>query len=162
MRDTGFDRFPNTREVDVDHVLPVVFAGLVEGRPAVADAGVRNDDVESAQLFDAAVHNRRQRVEVAHVHLGGDDAPVEVLDEVGGFGEVIGCGPGDVAAGDSLADIDGDDVGALLGQAHSMAAALTARCAADERNFALNSSTHGATSFPRTPHAHILVDRPGS
>src|SRR5690606_24382432 len=79
--------------------------------------------------------------------LLGDDAPAEVLDQVGGLGEVLGAGGGDVlVAGDPLADVDGDDVGALLRQPHRVRATLTARRAGHERDLALNSPTHVSTS----------------
>ena len=49
-----------------------------------------------------------------------------------------------------LADVDGDDVGALLGQPHRVAAALAARGAGDERDLALEPTSHANHS--RTSH----------
>ena len=61
-----------------------------------ADSRVGDDDVESAELLDAVVHRGLQRVVVAHVDLGGDDAAVQGLDQVGGLGEVLGVAGGAV------------------------------------------------------------------
>ena len=83
--------FQTPRQVDVDHVGPVGFAGLVQRLAAVADAGVGADDVQPAELLDAAVHRGFEGVVVTHIDLGGDDAPVESLDEIGGLGEIVGC-----------------------------------------------------------------------
>ena len=72
--------FQTPRQVDVDHVVPVVFAGLVERLTAVADAGIGDDDVQPPQLLDAAVDGALECVVVTHVDLGGHDAPVQTLD----------------------------------------------------------------------------------
>ena len=79
-----------------------------------ADARVGDDDVQAAELLDAAVDSGAERVEVAHVDLVGHDAPIEVLDHVGGFGEVFGGGRGRRRVVEAAADVDRDDVGALL------------------------------------------------
>ncbi len=160
VRHTGFDGFPDAGKVDVDHVAPVVFAGLVQSLAAVADSGVGADDVQPAQLLDAAVHRRFQRVVIADVDLGGHDAAVQALDEVGRLGQVIGRRRRDLAAAtDRRADVDRDDVGTFLRQAHRVAAALAASRPGDERDLALNSSTHDCTS-PRRGR-QFFVDRSG-
>src|SRR6185312_13573961 len=143
MWHTGFHRFPDAGKVYVDHLLPVVFAGLVQGVAAVADAGVGHDDVQPAKLFDAAIDRGFERVVVAHVDFGRDDPAVETLYEVGRFGEVLrrGCRNGGVLH-DRLTDVDGDDVRAFLRQSHRVAAALTARRPGDEGNFSLNAPCH--------------------
>ena len=118
MRDTGFHGLPHTAQVDVDHVGPVFFAGLVQRLAAVADACVGDDDVQSAQLLDTGVDRRLERVVIAHVHLGGVDAAVVALDQIRGLGQVLRRGRRNPAFGDNrLTDIDGDDVGALFCQA---------------------------------------------
>src|SRR5689334_9305413 len=107
---TGFDRVPDARQVDVDHVLPVVLAGLVERVSAIADTRVGDDDVQAAKLLDTAVDGGSQRLEIAHVDLGRDDATVLCLDQIGGLGQVVWCRRGDLAAAaDRLADVDRDD-----------------------------------------------------
>src|SRR2546426_3317220 len=97
MWHTGFDGVPDAGQVDVDHVCPVVLTGLVQGRSAVADSCVGDNDVESAQLLNTAVDHGLERVVVAHVHLGGHDAAVLCLDQIGGLGQVVGRGGRDLA-----------------------------------------------------------------
>src|SRR5690606_16721108 len=84
MRYPGLDRLPHPGEVDVDHVGPVAFAGLVQRLTAVADAGVGDDDVEPAELLDTGVDGRLQGVEIPDVDLGGVDPAVEAFHQVGG------------------------------------------------------------------------------
>ena len=55
--------------------------------------------------------------------------------------EVLDPGP------DRPADVDGDDVGALLRQPHRVAAALPARRPGDECDLAFYTSCHGSLSF---------------
>ena len=95
-----------------------------------------------------------ERVVVANVDLGGDDAPVEVLDQVRGLGEVLGRRTHRRRGVEVLADVDGDDVGAFLRQPHRVAAALAARRTGDERDLALLPDQAYADA-PR-----LLGDRP--
>ena len=123
-----------------------------------ADARVGDDDVEPAELFHAAVHRGLERVVVTHVDFGGHDAAVVGLDQIGGLGKVCRCRMRVGQVVDRPADVDGDDVGALLGQPDRVAAALAARGAADERDLALNPAGHrevtlsgpASTPSPRT------------
>src|SRR5262249_25408951 len=71
--------------------------------------------------------------------FGRVDAAVEALDQIRGLGQILRRGQRDPNGVDLLADVDGDDVGAFLRQAHRVAAALAARRARDERNLALDS-----------------------
>src|SRR5690625_896982 len=81
--------------------------------------------------------------EVADVGFGGDDSSVEGLDLVDRFGQVLLRGPVVGCGVDVLADVDRDDVGAFLGEAYRVAAALASGGAGNECNFSLNSSCHG-------------------
>ena len=150
VRHTGFHGLPHARQVYVDHLVPVVFAGLVQCVAAVADACVGHDDVQPAQLLHAAVHGGLQCVVVAHVDFGREDPAVLALDQVGGLGQILGRGCRNRGVlHDRLADVDRDDVGALLGQPHRVATALTARRPGDESDLAFNTSTPVmATSIP--------------
>ena len=134
--------FHTPREVNVDHVGPVAFAGLVQRRATVADARVGDDDVQPAQLLHAGVHRGFQRVVVAYVDFGGVDAAVVALDQIRGLGQILGGGQRNPNAVDLLADVDRDDVGAFLRQPHRVAAALAACRAGDERDLAFNSAGH--------------------
>ena len=55
-----------------------------------ADAGVGDDDVEAAELLNAAVHRGLQRIVVSDVDLSRHDATVEAFDQIRCFGEVFG------------------------------------------------------------------------
>ena len=90
MRDAGLHRLPHPAEVDVDHLLPDVFLHPVEPSSDSADACVGDDDVQPAELLDAAVDGGLERVVIADVDLGGDDPPVQRLDQIGCFREVLG------------------------------------------------------------------------
>src|SRR5262245_34438026 len=134
---------------------------MVERLATVADTRVRADDVEPAELFDAAVHRGLDCVVVTHVHLGGDDAPVQLLDQVRGFRQIVGSRRLDLRiAADRAADVDRDDVGALFGQANRVATSLAARRAGDECDLALYASRH---NFPRSRRLdQKLIDRSGT
>ncbi len=149
MRNARLDGLPHAAEVDVDHGRPVGLAGLVQGLATVPDAGVGDDDVEAAHLLDAGVHRGLERVVVADVDLGGEDpAVVPPLDQIRGLGQILGrrrCNQVDGV--DLLTDVDGDDVGAFLGQAHRMRPPLSARSAGDESDLASTRPVM-ATSIP--------------
>jgi hypothetical protein len=99
--------------------------------------------VQSTSLLDARVHRSLEGFEVAHVDLGGVDPPVVALDEIGGLGQILRRRCGDqVNRVDLLADVDGDDVGALLREPHRVRTALTARRTGDESDLAFNTSSH--------------------
>jgi hypothetical protein len=57
-----------------------------------------------------------------------------LLHQCGGLCEVVSGGQGVVRGVDVAADVDTDDVGALLREADRMTAALAAPCSGDERN----------------------------
>ncbi len=126
-----------------------------------AHAGVRDDDIEPAELFDAAVDRGFEAVEVADIDLRGDDAPVVVLDQFGGFGEILRRRMWVGQIVDRSADVYRDDVGAFFGQSDSVAAALAARRSADERDLALDAAAHdveaGIDSHPRTVDVGLSV-----
>ncbi len=86
-----------------------------------------------------------QRLEVADVRCDGYRFAPSRLDQLHGLCE-LGFGPQGV--GDRLeisADVDGDDVGALLGQRDGVAAALPARGPGDDGNHVVEF-THDYTS----------------
>lgn len=74
------------------------------------DPGVRDDDVEPAELG----HTGGETVGVAHVGDARDDPTVDPLDLGLGLGEVLGSGRVLQDGLDGRAEIDRDDVGALL------------------------------------------------
>jgi hypothetical protein len=77
-----------------------------------------------------------ERVEVTDVDLAGHDPPILFLDQRHGLGEVL-RGRSRVLGGVQRAtDVDGDDVGALGGQAHRLGPALPACRARDQGDLA--------------------------
>jgi hypothetical protein len=145
-------------EVGVDAVGPRLHRrGALHG----GDAGLGDDDVEVAQLGDPVVQRLLERSGVSHVDLGGDRLAARLLDVLGGLLEVFRPGQRVAHGVDVGADVDGDDVGAFLGQPDGVAAALTARCAGDECDLALNASHSGVLSFfRRCPAGAVQVFRP--
>jgi hypothetical protein len=68
-----------TRQVDRDGVLEdLLGVGLV--RVLRGDPGVRDYDVDTAELADPVLDRGAQGDAVAHVGLRGDDPPIERLD----------------------------------------------------------------------------------
>src|SRR4051812_48923090 len=146
MRHRGLDRLPHTAEVDVDGLVEDVLAHLVQLHACRTDACVGDHDVEPPELLDAAADGGRQGVEVAYVDFGRDDAPIQVLDHVRGFGEVLRRGRGRCRVVEPAADVDRDDVGAFLRQPYRMAAALAASGTGDECDLAFHPSGHGTSN----------------
>jgi len=134
---------PRPGEVDVDGVAPDLRRDLVPA-PQDADAGVRHHDVEPAQLGHAGLDRLLERVPVPHVRLDRDDPPVERLDLLDRLGEVVGGGVRIGEVRDRSADVDGDDVGALLRQPYRVAAALATGGTGDEGDLACDTS-HGCS-----------------
>jgi amidase len=106
-RDGGLHGVEHAGEVDIDHVLPgAVLLMQRHGR----DAGVRQHDVDRADLGDALLKRPPELGFVAYVGLRGEDAPVERLDLLGGLGEIVGGGHRVGHGVDLPADVHGDDV----------------------------------------------------
>ncbi len=122
-------------EVDVDDVLPLVSAG--RSTPIGAMPALASTMSTPPSCATPSSNAGLQRVAVADVGLAGDDPPVQRLDLLDGLGQVSGVDIGYAHRVDLLADVDGDDVGALLGQPDGVAAALAARRAGDEGDLAL-------------------------
>jgi hypothetical protein len=135
---------PDAGEVHVDHVPPDLLVHLVGGREA-GDAGVAAHDVEPPELGHALVEGGLERAVVAHVGLGGDDPPVQRFHLLDRLGQVVGGGHRDGDRLDLLADVDGDDVGALLGEPDRVAAALPSGGSGDERDLPFDPSHYPAS-----------------
>jgi hypothetical protein len=89
------------------------------------------------ELVETGLQRSRQRSLIADVCLAGRDARAGVLDKLDGRGEIVGGGQRIRHAGDLIAKVDGDDVGALGSQSHRVGAALPAGRAGDQRNFSV-------------------------
>ena len=101
-----------------------------------ADAGVGDHDVEVAEFGDAPVDRGRQCRPVPDVGDRGDDALTLLLDETSGFVEVFRPGQWVLVGLDVLAEIHGDDVGALGGEHARVRTSLTTRGSTDYRDLA--------------------------
>jgi hypothetical protein len=83
-------------------------------------------------------------------NFGREDSAVKALDQVGGLGQILGRRRRDGGVlHDRLTDVDGDDVGALFGQPHRVATALTARRPGDESDLACHPSTVFSHDIPQ-------------
>jgi hypothetical protein len=100
-----------------------------------------------AELRDAAGHSGPQRGSVTDVGLDGNDAPTQSLDLRDGPDEV---GRRRQRVGDRVdlaADIHRDHAGAVLGQAHRVATALSPCRSCDQRDLAVEPSRHKNLAF---------------
>jgi hypothetical protein len=86
------------------------------------------------ECFDAVGDDGLDSVQVTHVAIVSHDATAGLLHQVDGFVEVLGRRHRRGDAVDLFAQIERDDVGAFLCEAHRMRAPLAARRAGDERD----------------------------
>jgi hypothetical protein len=93
-------------------------------------------------LGDTVVQGGLERAVIADVGLGRDDPPVERLDLLDRLGQVGGRGHRIGHRADPCAQVDRDDVGALLRESDGVAAALAAGRAGDECDFSFYPSWH--------------------
>ena len=81
-----------------------------------ADAGIGDHDVEATELGHTSIDRRGQRRAVTDVGDLGVRALSLLLHQPGGLVEVLGPREGILVGLDVLADVDGNDVGALGGK----------------------------------------------
>src|ERR1700742_820733 len=140
-RHRGLDGVVDAVEHHVDRIIK---GG--NGIPLFTDRGqdprVREHEVDPAQLGHAGGHNGFQSLEIPNVALLGNDAAARLLDEVDGLVEVFAGRHRVGDAVDLTAEIEGDDVGALLGEPNRMRPPLATRGAGDERDFAIELACH--------------------
>jgi hypothetical protein len=105
---------------------------------------VDDGDVDAAELADAFGHTGGQLGAVPGVARAGHDPPVQVLDELGRLRQVVGGRHRVRHAADLVADVDGDDVAPLLGQAQGVAASLSPCRSGDQRDLAVHPSHNSA------------------
>ena len=108
-------------------------------------------------MTDAHVQCGLQGAAVADVRHAGDDPRAGRFDVVDGRGHVVVGAQRVGHARDLAAQIDRDDVGTLRGKRYRVSAALTARGAGDEGDFAFEcagqkfqSSSSVTTALPIT------------
>ena len=141
VRDGRLGGVPHAGEVDVDHVLPGRVVEFFQ-RAEAEDPGVGRHDVQPPELGHAVVDGRLEGAVVTDVGLGGDDAPVQRLDLLHRLGQIVGGGHRIRHRSYLAAQVDGDDVRALLGQPDRVRPALAPSRARDEGDFALELARH--------------------
>ncbi|CAB4620920.1 unannotated protein [freshwater metagenome] len=129
--------------------------GNFPGEVITGNAGVGDDDIESAEAIDAFGDGRVEGGLVSHVGHMGDDAATFLFNEPCGFSKVLFGGGfvGDVGE-DRGACIDGDDVGPLGGESAGMGSALTACRAGNQHDLVLEASFVPAH---RSPSAKVSL-----
>ena len=112
------------------------------------DPRVTAHDVQPpAELGDPLADRRLDRREIPHVRAAGDDPPVQRLDLLDRLGQIVRSGHRVGDAADLGADVDRDDVGALLGQPDGVRPPLPPGRAGDEGDLTLELSCHFCHSF---------------
>jgi len=111
------------------------------------DARVGQHDVDRPELSHPGLERRAQPGLIPHVGLPGDDPPVQRLDLLDRLGQVVRSGHRVGHAADLGADVDRDDVGALLGQPDGVRPSLPPGRAGDEGDLAFELSCHFCHSF---------------
>ncbi len=126
------DGAPRARQVHVDHGVPL-FVGQLPEPPPAQHARVRDEDVQPRELLDAVGHHLTQRGAVADIDLTRQDLPACGLDATDRLAQVLG---GRQRVGDRRrhrpADVDRDDVGAVVGKPYRVRSALAPGGAGDE------------------------------
>ena len=120
--------------------------------PALATTMSRRPRSATACSTTAAHRGR-----VADVGLGGDHPAVECLDLLDGLGEIVGGRGGVFERVDRRAQIDGDDVGAFLGQADCVAAALTPGGTGDQGDLSFDTTHTHSYHRPGPPFDSCLT-----
>jgi hypothetical protein len=118
------------------------------------DAGVGHDDVQASELRHPGREHALQISRLAHVAGLRHDAAIQGLDEPNRLLEVGRRGARVRGAGDLGAQVERDDVGAILGQPDRVAAPLAAGSPGHERDLSVESShlvlRHAETRRART------------
>src|SRR5580693_3900143 len=131
-RNYRLDAAPDSGEVHVDHVLPLVVGQLPE-RAKRPDARVGYQDVDLAEVTNRSFDCSVQRGAIPHVTFQADDAPAKLLDLCHGAGQIVRCGQLIGHGRDGLTDVCGNDVGACCCQRESVRASLAASSTGDQR-----------------------------
>ena len=139
------DGVHHAEQVDVGGIDEVRRMGVTQRHRQ--NPGVGHDDVEASKIPDAGLERVAQFRALPHVGLAGDDASIELLDRSLGLGQVLGRAQRVVVRVDLRADVDGDDVRALLGHPNGMRSALSACRSGDEGDLALQASSHVSSLF---------------
>jgi hypothetical protein len=117
--DGGLAGVQHASDEDVDRVVPGLHL-LCLLTDYGHDPGVGQDDVHAAELSQPLVEDSLHRRHVPYVGFSGNDPSVHGFDLLDRCGEVVLGGSGVGHGGDLVAQIEGDDVRALLSQPNGM------------------------------------------
>ncbi len=137
MRHCSLHGIDGADQVGVDHIGPGLSLRLTLH---AGDTGLRDDDIDLAELVDALLDRCAHLRGVADVGLDRHDATAFLLDQTSRLVEIFLAGHRVADGREVLAPIDSDDVGALGCELDCMAAALTPRRAGDECDLAFYAS----------------------
>ena len=140
MRKGDGDGVHHTEQIDVGGIDEVGRMGVAQRHRQ--NPGIGHDDVEASEVRDARLERVAQFGALPHVGLAGDDASIQFLDRPLGLRQVLGRAQRVVVRVDLPADVDGDDVGALLRHPNGVRSALSACRPGDEGDLALQASSH--------------------
>jgi hypothetical protein len=135
-------------QVDVEHCLPSVLAEIND-QSARRDPRRRADDVEAGQLLDTAVGRGLHGVSVTDVNDLAKDPSTRLGDQPDRLVEIGQRGGRYDDGVDSTADIERDDVGTLLREAHRLRTPDAPCRTGDQCDLSLQPAAHHA--FPSRP-----------
>ena len=110
----------------------------------------------ASQLGHPFVERRLERGHVPNVGPAGHDAAPLLFDQFDRLVQVIGRGRPVLDGVEPVAEVDGDDVRSLRGQAHGVRTTLPARRTGNERHLAVET-THCSTPFG-LPQSYVLAE----
>jgi hypothetical protein len=135
MRSCDSARSPNTGQVDVQHGLRGVLIH-VGGHLPRRDTGRRAHHVEPAETGDTSIGRGLQTSEVTNIHNLRDDLTAGPADESRSLVEIVRCGGRHDDGVHRPADVEGDDVSALLRETHCLRPADSSRSTGDQSDLA--------------------------
>jgi hypothetical protein len=137
IRQRGVDGVDDTHEVDVEGIGEGLNRQMSAQR---TDAGVGDDDVESAEFGDSVGKFAADRRTVSHVDFDGIGLAAGLFHLEARFFEITRCRQRVLVGLDVVTDVEEDDVSTLLGQPDGVATPLTTGTASDQNDFVLNST----------------------
>ena len=155
MWNRGRTRVPRADQVDVQHRAPLLLCGLVPGAHG-QHTGVGHRGIQPTQLRDPVVDSGRQRSASRTSTTWVITRRTVLFGQPRRFGQILTCCKRVLQLRQRLADVDQDEVGALLGEPHRVAAAHPPCRAGDQDPLA------GDPAWPRFVVAHSLLQKPAS
>jgi hypothetical protein len=140
MRRDGLHGAPHAREVDVERLLPLLLGHVRDRSQLSPDAGVRDEEVDLAELLDALLDRAVEVGLGAYVALDGDHPTVELVHCRDGAGQVLPPRHRVIRGRYGRRHVQQDQVCALTREPLSKGGAHATAGTRDERNLALYAS----------------------